>query len=134
MQRLPLRDRGDVQEKSDIGSRAGRAARRSSRHVAFGRWSLIAAACFDERGFRVEAERDSGSDPPELEAAVADARRELRELDEGRRELDERRRTRVADHAGTGRLGEGEASYERQVENRGTSGRGSLISSPSRGG
>ena len=33
---------------------------------------------------------------PELEAAVADARRELRDLDEGRRGLDERRQELVS--------------------------------------
>ena len=56
---------------------------------------------------------------PELEAAVADARRELRELDEGRRELDERRQELVSlITRAQAALGEGEASYERQVENR----------------
>ena len=56
---------------------------------------------------------------PELEAAVADARRELRELDEGRRELDERRQELVSlITRAQAALGEGEGSYERQVENR----------------
>ena len=56
---------------------------------------------------------------PELEAAVADVRRELRELDEGRRELDERRQELVSlITRAQAALGEGEASYERQVENR----------------
>ena len=56
---------------------------------------------------------------PELEAAVADARRELRELDEGRRELDERRQELVSlITRAQAALGEGEASYEREVENR----------------
>ncbi len=55
---------------------------------------------------------------PELEAAVADARRELRELDERGRELDERRQGLVSLIArGEAALGEDGAAYERQIEN-----------------
>ena len=55
---------------------------------------------------------------PELQAAVADARRELRELDERRRELDERRQELVSlITRAQAALGEDGATYERQVEN-----------------
>ena len=55
---------------------------------------------------------------PELQAAVADARRELRELDERRRELDERRQKLVSlITRAQAALGEDGAAYERQVEN-----------------
>ena len=55
---------------------------------------------------------------PELQAAVADARRELRELDERRRELDERRQELVSlITRAQAALGEDGAAYERQVEN-----------------
>ena len=55
---------------------------------------------------------------PELQAAVADARRELRELDERCRELDERRQKLVSlITRAQAALGEDGAAYERQVEN-----------------
>jgi len=55
---------------------------------------------------------------PELQAAVADARRELRELDERCRELDERRRELVSlITRAQAALGDDGDAYERQVEN-----------------
>jgi phage shock protein A len=55
---------------------------------------------------------------PELQAAVADARRELRALDEQARDLDERRQKLVSlITRAQAALGEDEVAYERQVEN-----------------
>ena len=55
---------------------------------------------------------------PELQAAVADARRELRELDERACDLDERRQKLVSlITRAQAALGEDEVAYERQVEN-----------------
>jgi phage shock protein A len=55
---------------------------------------------------------------PELQAAVAGARRELRELDERCRELDERRQELASlITRAQAALGEDGAAYERQVEN-----------------
>ena len=55
---------------------------------------------------------------PELQAAVADARRELRALDEQARDLDERRQKLVSlITRAQAALGEDEVVYERQVEN-----------------
>jgi len=54
---------------------------------------------------------------PELEAAVADARHELHELDERARDLDERRQTLVSlITRAQAALGEDGAAYQRQVE------------------